>query len=63
MGFLLSKVFGLEKVTRFFFYVHNIIQIFLIVFSLKIISFITTMFFPFTSCITDTFLFDDFFIF
>ena len=25
MGFLLSKVIGLEKVTRFFFYVHNVV--------------------------------------
>ena len=25
MGFLLSKVFGLEKVARFFFYVHNVV--------------------------------------
>ena len=32
MSFQLSKVLGPEKATRFFFYIHNVIQVFLSIF-------------------------------
>ena len=35
MGFLLSKVFGLEKGARFFFYIYDIIQIHFSIFSMS----------------------------